>query len=223
MVKALFFKERIKTRRVFILMLIVGLMLAVYAVLGVRRIEMSKGVEHIWMIMLLKDRIFVDVLTYFPLFAGLILGLCQMIPELSGRRLKLTLHLPLSQSKILGVMLGTGLVELAVIFILQVTIVGCYYASIIAMELVWRVLLTMLPRIICGFNAYLFVSAICIEGEKKMRLILGLIGAATLSIYFKQSMPEAFNGCLMQLLLLCLLTVYLVYLSLIRFKEGRQD
>lgn len=223
MIKAILYKEWIKTRRVFLLLLVLGIILAVYAVLGVRRIEATKGVEHVWMIMLLKDQTFMDVLKYFPLLAGIVAGIAQMVPEMSHKRLKLTLHLPFPQARMFAIMLGMGLAQLLLIFVIQTGVTIGYYSTILPSELMSRVLLTMLPWMLCGLNAYLFVAAVCIEGERKMRVILGLIGIATLALYFKQTVPEAYNGFLPMLTIGTLLCISLVYYSLIRFKEGRQD
>lgn len=218
--KALFFKEWLKTRRVFVLAIVAGIILAVYAVAGIRRIEMSKGVEHVWMIMLLKDQTFVDVLRYFPLLAGIVLALAQFVPEMIQRRFKLTLHLPCSQSKLVGFMILTGIAELAAIFIIQLLIVGIYYSSIINPPLVWHVILTVLPWMVCGMSAYLFVAAICIESSWRMRIILSLIAVATIAVYFKQNIPEAYNGFLIPLAVCSSLSVLLVFRSVARFKEG---
>lgn len=223
MEKALFYKEWIKTRRIFWLALTIGVVLAVYAVMGIRRIEISKGVEHVYMIMLMKDQTFVDVLKYFPLIIGIVVGIIQMYPEMTQKRLKLTLHLPFPQNRLIAIMLATGFGQLLLIFAIQIAVVGIYYSTIVPHELVWRVVLTVMPWYMCGLNAYLFVAAVCLEGTWRMRVILGLVALGMLSLYFKQPVPEAYNGFLPMLTVMVLLTVSLVYRSVSRFKEGRQD
>lgn len=223
MEKAVFFKEWIKTRRTFAVIAVAGMALALYAVMGVRRIEAVKGVEHVWMIMLLKDQTFVDILKYFPMISGIVLAISQMYPEMHQKRLKLTLHLPYSQNKIVALMLAVGLSELLSVFVIQTAVIGFFYRSIVTAEMSWTVVLTMLPWFIAGLNAYLFVAAVCLEGRWRMRVLLGLLAVATVAVYFKQTATGAYQQLLIPLCLAVIMTIFLVYRSVIRFKEGLQD
>lgn len=223
MTKSLIYKEWLKTRRTFWVLAAIGIILAVYAVMGIRRVEVSKGVEHIWMIMLLKDQTFVDVLKYFPLLSGIVLAIAQMFPELQQKRLKLTLHLPYPQHKTVALMLVAGVAELLTIFVAQLLIVGLYYCDIIAPEMTHAVIITVVPWQVCGIAAYLFISAICLEGTWRRRVLLALISAASVAVFFKQPMPQAYADFLPWLIILLVPAVALVYLSVNRFKEGRQD
>lgn len=94
-------KEWMKTRRAFIVCLCVALFFTIYALLGINRVTATHGVEHIWLIMLMKDQTFIDAIKYVPLLCGLIIGLAQMMPEMQLYRLKLTLHLPVPVSRLL--------------------------------------------------------------------------------------------------------------------------
>lgn len=134
MEKALIFKEWVKTRMVFFISLALAVCVALYAVLMMKRLIELKGVDHLWLIMLLKDNSFIDIIKYVPLVIGLALGVAQMAPEMAQKRLKLTLHLPYPQGKLVGLMLLTGLVELLVIFVIQALIIGIYDASVLPSE-----------------------------------------------------------------------------------------
>ena len=223
MEKALLYKEWLKTRRVFFVALVVALALSVYAVIMINRLISLKGVEHLWLIMLLKDNTFIDIIKYSPMVIGIAVGAAQMVPEMSGRRLKLTLHLPYPQYRLVLIMLATGMAELLMIFLLQAGVLIVRYSTLLPAELVWRVGLTALPWYFAGFTAYLFVTAICLEGTRWMRVILGLLGVASLMIFFLQGVPEAYNGMvLLSVVFVCLLTL-LSFGSVIRFKEGYQS
>ena len=80
MTKAIFYKEWLKTRRTFWVCLLLAAILAVYAIMCVRRVSASHGVEHIWLIMLMKDQIFIDAIKFFPPLAALSIGFAQMNP-----------------------------------------------------------------------------------------------------------------------------------------------
>lgn len=73
---------------------------------------------HLWEVFIVKNVVLLNQLRYFPLLAGITVGLAQYIPEMVKKRLKLTLHLPLSENRILFVMLGYGLSTLFILFLI---------------------------------------------------------------------------------------------------------
>lgn len=223
MEKAIILKEWIKTRMVFAISLVLAISVALYAVLMMNRLIELKGAEHLWLILLLKDNTFVDIIKYVPLVIGLAVGVAQMAPEMSQKRLKLTLHLPYPQGRLIALMLMSGLCELFVIYFLQAAIIAIYDFSILPVELVERVMLTTLPWYFAGFTAYLFVTAICLEGIWRRRIVLSLLAIAVLMMYFLQAALEAYNGMIFIIIIATLLLTVLSFGSIIRFKEGRQD
>ena len=74
MEKALIFKEWVKTRMVFFISLALAICVALYAVLMMKRLIELKGVDHLWLILLLKDNTFIDIIKYIPLVVGVALG-----------------------------------------------------------------------------------------------------------------------------------------------------
>lgn len=222
MIKALLFKEWLKTRQVFFISLVVTAAVAAYVILMMARLIQLKGVDHLWLIMILKDNSFVDTLKYIPTLVGIAVAVAQMVPEMAQKRLKLTLHLPYPQFTMVGIMLATGMVELLVIYLLQLAAIGIYDSTILPSELTWRVLLTMIPWCLAGFSAYIFTASICLEGTWKRRIILALLGIAVLFTYFAQPALEAYNSILLLIVVFICLSVILPFGSIIRFKEGRQ-
>ncbi|MDE7443563.1 MAG: hypothetical protein K2M65_05315 [Muribaculaceae bacterium] len=223
MEKAILLKEWIKTRRVFAMALMLTGAMTAYVILMMNRLIELKGIDHLWLIMLLKDNSFIDLLKYLPLTIGLAIGIAQMVPEMSQKRLKLTLHLPYPQLRLIALMLVSGLMELFVIYLLQVMALWIYDMTILPPELVGRVLLTTVPWYMAGFSAYLFSTAVCLEGTWHMRTIIILLGLAVSLIFFLQPALEAYNGMIwIMLAFVCLLTI-LSFGSVMRFKEGRQD
>ena len=236
MERALIFKEWVKTRMVFFISLGLAVCIGLYTVAMMNRLIELKGVEHLWLIMLLKDNTFIDMIKYVPLLVGLAVGVAQMAPEMAQKRLKLTLHLPYPQRRLVGLMLLTGLAELLTIYFVQALIIMVYDFRILPSELVVRVMLTTLPWYfagahraarqparLAGFTAYLFVTAVCLEGTWKRRIVLSLLAIAVLMMYFLQPAPEAYNGMLILIIITVVLLTVLSFGSIIRFKEGRQD
>lgn len=223
MERAIIFKEWVKTRMVFFISLGLAVCIAFYTVAMMNRLIELKGVEHLWLIMLLKDNTFIDMIKYVPLLVGLAIGVAQMAPEMTQKRLKLTLHLPYPQRRLVGLMLLAGLAELLVVYLLQAMIIMAYDFRILPVELVGRVMLTTLPWYFAGFTAYLFVTAVCLEGTWRRRIILSLLGIAVLMMYFLQPALEAYNGMVLLIVITVVLLAVLSFGSIIRFKEGRQD
>lgn len=223
MTKAIFFKELLKTRRVFWVSLLVAVLFAIYAIMCIRRVSTSHGVEHVWQIMLMKDQTFIDVIKFLPPVIGLALGIAQMSPETQQKRLKLTLHLPYPQDKLVFTMISAGLLQCIVIYLVQALIIGIYYSGIVVPELTWHVMLTSIPWYMAGLNAYLFTAAICLEGRWRRRIIMSLIAIGVIAVYYMQAAPQAYNGILVGAFISTLLLMLLSIYSVNRFKEGLID
>ena len=221
--KAIFLKEWLKTRRVFIIALLLALLFAVYAIMGIRRVVTSHGVDHVWLIMLMKDQTFIDAIKYLPLLIGVAIGAAQMSPETSLKRLKLTLHLPFPQNRMIGLMTGFGLSECLVIFLLQAAVIAGYYSTIVTSEMTAHVMLTALPWYIAGLDAYLFTAAVCLEGRWIRRILLALVGLGVVTVFYMQPAPQAYNGIILGALLFTIIIVTLSIYSVNRFKEGLID
>lgn len=224
MYSSIIFKEWLKTRRVFFIALAVALLVAVYVILRTNSMINEHGIVSLWLSMLLKDVSYVDTLTYIPLAVGLALGIAQMVPEVAQKRLKLTLHLPFPQLRLVAMMLATGLLELLVIYLLQAGVILIYDATIFHSELVGRVFLTMLPWYLAGFVGYLFVTSVCLEGTWYMRILLGLVGVAVLLVMFLQpATMAAYNYMIVTIVVFIALITIFSFGSIARFKEGHQD
>lgn len=222
MEKAIFQKEWLKTRLAFAVSLILCLAMGAYAILKINRLVALKGADHLWMIMLLKDNTFIDSIQYTTIAAALIIGIAQMAPEMAQKRLKLTLHLPYPQTRMILLMLSVGLLELLAIYALQCASIVVFYSKIIPASLVWRVALTSLPWYFAGFIAYLFTAAVCLEGTWTRRAVLALLGVCAVMICYLQPAPEAYNGMLWLMIAFIFVLALLPLGSVLRFKEGKQ-
>ena len=85
------------------------------------------------------------------------------------------------------------------------------------------VMLTTVPWYLAGLNAYLFTSAVCLEGTWRRRVLLGLLTVGVLAIYYMQATPLAYNGIIPEAVVFTLLLMLLSIYSVYRFKEGRID
>ena len=175
--KAIFYKERIKIRRFYPLATAVLAGFTAYALLRIGRMYAFNGAASVWLAVLDRGDVLVDPLKYLPALVGAGLGLAQFLPEITQKRLKLTLHLPDSRRAMMLGMLGYGLVLLTVLFAVQLLAIGLYLRHLMAPELVHAVVSTTLPWYAAGFAGYLFAAWICIEPTWRQRLFDALIAA----------------------------------------------
>ena len=200
---AIFYKEWIKTRWYFLLAVVTTLGFTGYCMLRINRVIEMKGAAHVWEVMMQRDAIFIDMLQYIPLIAGVLMAIVQFVPEMQRKCLKLTLHLPYPELKMTGNMLFSGLV--------------------LAHELKNHILLTALTWYLAGISGYLLIAWICLEPAWKRRIINLIIAVLLLRIFFLSPTPEAYNKFLPYLLVYTLLTASFSWLSIVRFKAGKQD
>ena len=223
MIKAIFYKEWIKMRW---FCLVAALFLAgftAYALLRVQRVITFKGAAHIWEVMLEKEVVFVDILQYLPVLLGVLLALVQFIPEMTPKRLKLALHLPFPQRKMILLMMGVGLAALAVLSAVQAFVLWCYFHTLLAPELVSRILLTSLPWYLAGLALYPLAAWVCLEPTWRRRVADILVAVGVCRLFFLSETPQAYDGMLPWLLALLLCVLFFPLLSVYRFKQGCQD
>jgi hypothetical protein len=219
----IYYKEWVKTRWYLLLILIVIIAFTAYALLNINRIIEIKGVDHVWEIMISKDMVFVDILQYVPFVMGALLAIAQYTPEMYHKCLKLTLHLPYSQWRMINSMLSFGLLALLICFAASYVIMFAFLNRIVAYELYSRVLLTAFPWFLAGFASYLLVSWICLEPTWKRRVLNILISVLVIRVYFFTPSANAYNSFLPLLTVYTLLLGSLSWISIARFKEGEQD
>lgn len=223
MIQAIFYKEWIKTRWYLLLATLLMIGMAGYCMLRVSRAIALQGVDHLWVVMVQKDAIFVDLLQFVPLLIGILLAAVQFFPEMQRKCLKLTLHLPYSQKKMVMSMLVYGVLALLVCFAIGFAVMGAYLPQHFSRQLVQHVLLSAAPWFLAGVAGYLLLSWICLEPTWKRRVLNLVVAALVLRVYFLAPAAEAYNAFLPWLALYTLLTASLSWISVTRFKAGRQD
>ena len=113
--------------------------------------------------------------------------------------------------------------ELIVIYLIDYLILYVYLQNILAPELTDRILLTSLPWYIGGITAYSLTSWICLEPTWKRKILNFFISCGIIRIFFLSNVPQAYDGFIWILLLFTGFTFILPWLSVTRFKAGKQD
>ena len=216
------YKEFLKTRWYLLLMWLTTMGFAGYGLLRMHRVIALHGVGHVWEVMLTRDAIFVDLLEYVPLICGILLALVQFVPEMYHKCLKLTLHLPVSHLKLVNQMLLFGLCAIVLISLCNLLLIVCYASSYLAVELWSRMVLTALPWYLAGLAGYLLAAWIILEPAWSRRIVNIVIALLVLKVYFISEQPMAYVGFLPWLCIYTVALLSLSWISICRFKEGRE-
>ena len=220
--KALFYKEWTKTRWFLLATLACGVLINIYMLLKIGRSFRFAGHEHLWDVIVNRNQFLFSLQQYYPAISGLIVAGAQMIPEINNKRLKLSLHLPLKESKIITNMITTilGVLIIALGLNLGFLILGAslYFPA----QIIQSTIITLLPWYIGGILAYLLVVFCCFEPLWKRRVINILISIALLNIYYLSNFPGAYSKNIFVMIIIPLISLLFVYLSVFRFKSGVQ-
>ncbi|MGL4520259.1 MAG: hypothetical protein ACRCUJ_11425 [Phocaeicola sp.] len=223
MIKAIFYKEWIKTQWVLLLSTLILLGVTTFLAFNLHRMIALKGAVHIWEVMIQRDALFISMITFVPTVLGLLVALTQYVPEMQRKSLKLTLHLPYHSTKMIAHMVAFGVITLGILFLLSWGIFYVTMSMVLAKELVQHILLTSLVWYSAGIFSYLATSWIVLEPTWKRRALNSLVALLLLKIYFMSGTGGAYNSFLPILILFTLLSASLTFLSVARFKEGKQD
>lgn len=222
MLQALFYKEWIKTRKVILVATILFACFITYSFINIEQLFRINGAVQTWVNIILKDITLLSGLEYLPILFGILLALAQYVPEMTNKRLKLTLHLPLSETKTIFSMLLYGFVTLIILFVITYGILisgmNCYLPREIIMASVW----TSLPWFFAGIIGYFLSAWICIEPVWRQRIFNTIIGICLLSFFFIDSKSGAYASFLPYMVICLILVFFYPFYSMSRFKDGIQ-
>lgn len=222
MIQSIFYKEWLKLRLCWCLFLVVHVGLVVYLLLSLRSTLLASGVVETWATMIGRDVLMVNQLMYLPVITGVGIALCQWLPEMQVKRIRLTLHLPVDYTASIGAMLLCGLCGLTLIFTLDAALLAGVEQLWLPRELVWRTFLTCLPWFFGGMLGYTITSWCLLEPQWKIRCADMLIGAPLVALCFLTSQPACYIRMFPWLLILLIITACLPFYSVYRFKLGKQ-
>lgn len=222
MLHAIFYKEWLKLRLFWCLALAVHVGLIVYLLLSIRSTLLASGVVETWATMIGRDMLMINSFMYLPLVTGVCLALCQWLPEMQSKRIRLTLHLPVDYTLSIGAMLLCSIVCLCVLFLVDAAVLAIVEQMWLPRELVWRTFLTCLPWYFGGMLGYNVVSWCILEPQWKGRCLNFLIGAPLVALCFLSAQPACYTTMLPWLCLLLVATICLPFYSVYRFKLGKQ-
>lgn len=183
-IKHLLYKEWIKTRWYAAVGLAGSLILSVYACIDAVSMLHDMGGAFFYSTLLTGNIALMTQLKYLPLAIALLIGLPQFLPEITNKRIRLTLHLPVGSTAVVYTMVLYGLAVfcctlLPALLITTGTLAACFPA-----EVVVATLQTLLPWLLGGMTAYFFTAMIAFEPVWKFRFGYILIAYLTLRFFY---------------------------------------
>lgn len=222
MYRSLIFKEWIKTRRFILLSGILFAALLCYLFLWLAQAIGSMGIVGLWEAIIGKEFSLVAQVKYLPLAVGALLAVVQLTPEMQSRRLKLTLHLPMNETRIICAMLGYGIAVLLALFALAALTLAVGLSVRFSREIVLSNLLTALPWFLGGVQAYLLSAWICMEPVWRQRIFNAVPAACIVFSFYVGAAPGAYATFLPYMLTATAASFFFPLHAAARFKEGVQ-
>ncbi len=222
MYQSLFYKEWIKTRKLTGLLVILFAGLITYIFIDILQQLRTAGNVGFVETVVQKDIHLLPLIKYLPVLAGILLAINQYTPEMQNKRLKLTLHLPMSESSIVSAMLGYGFVVMFLLLSISFTTLLIGLRILFPIEIVCANLFSALPWFLAGLAGYLVASWVSLEPVWKYRVLNAIPGLCLLSFFFISAKSGGLVTFLPELVAIIVVSFSFGYYSTARFKEGAQ-
>jgi len=220
--KSIIYKEWIKTRSVVAIIVVIFLGVGIYSLMKVNESIRLMGIVLIWETAVQKDPVLFSYFEYLPLLAGVLLAITQYIPELHLKRLKLTLHLPMNENKILLTMLLYGIVVIGILLFVSLPLLMWGLSQHFPKEIVCASFQQTLPWFLAGLAAYVITSWVCLEPQWKQRILNIIPGLIFLSLFFLDAKSGTYAFFVPYLIGAIIISFFFSFYSTARFKEGVQ-
>ena len=214
------YKEWLKLRWIALGLLVVGMLLEIGFYSTVRHSMILGNANQYWHNIVFRDAVFYRIFKFFPLIAGLITGLAQYLPEIRDKRIKLTLHLPAKEEKLILWMVLCGTAILIAVYVLLIALfalIGSYFFPI---QIISQSVCTMLPWFLAGLAAYNLTACITMEPLWLQRIIYAALAAAMVNLFFITNKFCAYRTILPWIILFTTMTSISDLYSIYRFRKG---
>lgn len=221
MILSLFFKEWLKIKWT-----VFGIMFLFLITLGYIYIDTSYNFRNLeannmWYNVITFGYLFYgDLFRFLPLAVGVVVALSQYLPEISSKRLRLTLHLPMQENFIILWMLFTGTCILIAIYLFSYLILTLISIAFFPFEILNSLFLTSMPWFLAGLVAYWAVAMIVIEPKWKTRIALIVVSLGFINFLFYSNTYNVYKNSVSFFFLFALIFALQIILSTHRFRKG---
>lgn len=222
MIQSIFYKELVKTKMSIWLSLVIFAILIIYIFINVQQMFRVSGATVVWTETIIKDASVLSNLKWIPLLLSVFFGISQFYSEMNSKRLKLTLHLPMTENKIMFSLISFGFIVLFALYSVSLLSIYVGLSIYFPAEIVYSAIISTLPWFFSGFVAYFFVAWICIEPVWRQRIFNVVISSIAISAFMLDTKSGAYNTFIPYLVVMLLLSCFFSYYSMYRFKDGAQ-
>jgi len=220
MFKPLLYKEWIKLRNIWLLLLAAHTLFALYLLFRLYTGFRLNDPVTIWTGWIFNGHLYYARYAYIPALTGILLAGAQFFPEVQNKRIRLVLHLPMNENSSILLHLVVGLLLYGLILLPAMTIFAAGAFIYFPSEYLLTAASQTWPWVLAGAAAYLLFAAILLEMLWRYRVVYLLFFLAMIQVYFL----DGFYGAYRSLnLLLPAVTASLVLLPLLaayRFRKG---
>ncbi|MEA3638900.1 MAG: hypothetical protein VBE63_03030 [Lamprobacter sp.] len=221
MLSAIFLKEWLKVRWVWLGLLVLHVGMLVYLLLGIRHQFRVEHSEMIWYWAFELRRLLYEPIQYLPLLTGVLIAIAQFGPEMLGGRFRLSLHLPLRADLLVWSWVGFGALMGALLALLDAAALYWIIASWFPHEAAVSALRTALPWLLGGWIGYFGATLALLEPAAPRRLIYLGLSAAFLALLYQHRGYQEYDQVLPVLIALALLLIPAVILPAHRYRHQR--
>lgn len=221
MIRSIFFKEYYKIRWLLLVVLLANLGVSIVVLVATRQLFILDHPEIVWYRVLHLGQINYAGFKYIPLFTGLIIAVLQYLPEMWQQRLRLSLHLPVSSSRLVSAHMFIGLTGFCVAILPDALILTWMTDLFFPREAIGTVWLTVLPWFMAGAAAYLGATLVLLEPNVKLKTVNMAVCAGTAGLYLQTTVPGGYAKILGVLVLPLILMALSAVLPAFRFRYRR--
>lgn len=221
----LFYKEWIKTRWAFLGMLLLGIVAILYIFTAVENKITLQGAKTILLRILYDEPpvIYYASFRYIPLLTAIAVGISQYVPEITQKRIRLTLHLPVGNHALIAGMAGFGLALLTLGNLLYTGLFLYYNVRLFPAEITRPVMISLTPWLLSSYIAYNFIAMIAMEPGKWRKVAYSVIAWYILQFFLVGDRPHgAFGASIPVLVLMTALSAGGVLYTSQRFYKGER-
>jgi hypothetical protein len=220
--KALSYKEWVKTKKFVFVVLLLLAAVTVYAYIDVTYSIRVNEAVNVWYGFIFQGMSVSGLMMYLMPLSGIAMAIVQFVPEMTNKRLKLTLHLPASETRLVSAMLLFGYGVLLVLYLASMGLLSLLVGRILPAEVICMMISQLLPWAMAGLAGYGFTVWICVEPSWKQRLFNMLISLGLLAVFFVSLYPGTYSGFVWGMMLILISSFVFPFYSCVRFKQGIQ-
>ena len=221
----IFYKEWIKTRWTYLAALVLGLTTVFYVFIRVEN-GMERFGAKTYMLKVLYDNpplIYYRMLLYVPLLIAACVGVTQYLPETVNRRIRLMLHLPVANTRLV---LGMALYGVAAVTVSNALLYGLFAAKSAALfpaEITLPALKSVLPWLLAAYPVYGFIAMVALEPNRWRAVVYAVTGYYLISPFVVcGEAPGSYFSSALPLLAIAAGSFPLLLYSSYRFSKGER-